>query len=74
MYKTSLMAKDPTQQYETTQQAARRLRINEAEVRKYCIQGRWPGAVKGDDDWAIPKGSHPDRSSFGPESTGLKGE
>jgi len=65
------MERDPTQQFETVQQAARRLRITEAQVREYCLQGRWPGAVQGDDDWAVPKGSHPDRSSFGPKSTRL---
>ncbi len=51
--------------YEIAARAAERLQIDPSQVRRYCEQGRWPGAFKIAGRWVMPAGSFPETSGFG---------
>ncbi len=51
--------------YGTAAEAAARLKIDPSQVRRYCEQGRWPGAVKMAGRWVMPSGSVPTTAGFG---------
>lgn len=51
--------------YETAADAAERLGIDPSQVRRYCEQDRWPGAVKMAGRWVMPAGSVPTTAGFG---------
>ena len=56
---------DMVQGYETAAEAAERLGITPSQVRRYCEQERWPGAVKMAGRWVMPKASVPTTAGFG---------
>jgi hypothetical protein len=51
--------------YETAQEAAGRFGIDDSQVRRLCIAGRVPGAVKVGRQWLIPSGAWPEETGFG---------
>lgn len=59
--------------YETTQQAAERLSISDAHIRRLCgISRRWPGARKVGRQWFVPEDSKPEVTGFGRPPTWAK--
>lgn len=51
--------------YEPASHTAIRLGIDPSQVRRYCEQGRMPGAVKISHRWLIPLDSTPETKGFG---------
>lgn len=51
--------------YETAQEAAGRFGVDDSQVRRLCIAGRVPGAVKVGRQWLIPSGAWPEETGFG---------
>jgi excisionase family DNA binding protein len=51
--------------YETAQEAAGRYGVDDSQVRRLCIAGRIPGAVKVGRQWLIPSEAWPEQTGFG---------
>lgn len=56
------MPKSGLEGYETAQEAAARYGIDDSQVRRYCSQGRIPGAVKVGRQWLVPADAWPKES------------
>jgi excisionase family DNA binding protein len=51
--------------YQTTLEAAVRFGVDDSQVRRLCIAGRIPGAVKMGRQWLIPSEAWPEPTGFG---------
>lgn len=61
--------------YETVEQAAERLGIDPSQVRRYCRDGKMPGATKMGRMWVVPSGATPQDAGFGrPQSFRAHGQ
>jgi uncharacterized NAD-dependent epimerase/dehydratase family protein len=65
---------DTLESYETSQEVADRLGIDASQIRRFCEQERFSGAVKIANRWLIPRGARPDARHFGRTPTWSEGE
>ncbi len=65
---------DMLESYETSQEVADRLGIDSSQIRRYCEQRRFSGALKIANRWLIPRGAIPQAKHFGRPPTWSEGE